>query len=119
MTKSESSSVAKTRFYAEGNQLPKCCHIGCNNDVAVREWKYWSFKGECGRCINARKKGIEVEGVTNIKKKYCENIAKVVNVTPETIIPIFVSEKSTVNILEDVTKDGIHIVIGIHIYNYI
>ena len=74
MTKSESSSVAKTRFYAEGNQLPKCCHVGCNNDVAVREWKYWSFKGECGRCINARKKGIEVEGVTNIKKKYCENI---------------------------------------------
>ena len=73
MTKSESSSVAKTRFYAEGNQLPKCCHIGCNNDVAVREWKYWSFKSECSRCINARKKGLKIPGVKIHKKDFCEN----------------------------------------------
>ena len=45
---------------------------------------------------------------------YCENITKIVNVSKDTAIPIFVFEKSTVNILDEVTKDGIHIIIGIH-----
>ena len=71
MTRSEEQ---KQRFFAEGHSLPKCLNDGCNNDIAVREWKNWSFKAECNACISARKKGKERPGVTKHKKEYCENI---------------------------------------------
>ena len=64
----------KEKFYKAGNKLPKCINEGCNNDVAVREWKYFSFKSECNRCMTARKKAIEPFGIKIHKKSFCENI---------------------------------------------
>ena len=64
---------AKKEFLDKGNKLPLCVNEGCNNDVVVREWKYWSFKSECGRCINARKKGLKIPGIKIHKKDFCEN----------------------------------------------
>ncbi len=63
----------KEKFFAEGHTLPTCVNDGCNNNVQVREWKYWSFKSECSTCATARKKGKTVAGVTQHKKDYCEN----------------------------------------------
>ena len=74
MTEKTKSAIAKEQFYAEGNELPKCANDGCNNDVVVREWKYWSFKSECIRCTTARKNNNTILGVTIHKKNYCENI---------------------------------------------
>ena len=67
------SQQQKARFFAEGHTLPICVNDGCNNNVQVREWKYWSFKSECSSCATARKKGIDRPGVTRHKKNYCEN----------------------------------------------
>ena len=79
------SSIQKAKFYDEGNFLPKCINIGCDNDVAVRDWKYWSFKSECSSCAKSRidKKYLIESGERVIirndnrilihKKEYCEN----------------------------------------------
>ena len=63
----------KEKFFAEGHTLPTCVNDGCNNNVQVREWKYWSFKSECSSCATARKKGVDRPGVVKHKKNYCEN----------------------------------------------
>jgi len=47
---------------------------------------------------------------------YLEQLKKIVKMTGQTF-PVFVLEKPNVNTLEDVTKDGIHIVIGIHLHH--
>tara|TARA_R110002020_G_scaffold365469_1_gene577665 strand:+ start:113 stop:538 length:426 start_codon:yes stop_codon:yes gene_type:complete len=67
------SQQQKAKFFNEGNELPICVNDGCFNKVTVREWKYWSFKSECSRCTNARKKEKTILGVTIHKKIYCEN----------------------------------------------
>lgn len=68
------SEIQKKKFYDMGNTLPRCVNIGCNNDVAVRNWGNWSFKTECTRCQSDRKKGILRDGIIIHKKNYCENI---------------------------------------------
>ena len=69
-----STHPIKKKFLEAGNKIPKCVNEGCDNEVAVREWKYLSFKSECSRCMNARKRGIKIEGVIIHKKDYCENV---------------------------------------------
>jgi hypothetical protein len=63
----------KEAFLKAGMELPTCVNEGCQNKIAVREWKYFSFKSECSRCMTARKKNITTKGVTIHKKKTCEN----------------------------------------------
>tara|TARA_Y100000310_G_C20426111_1_gene689149 strand:- start:365 stop:766 length:402 start_codon:yes stop_codon:yes gene_type:complete len=63
----------KKKFFTEGHTLPMCVNNGCDNYVQVREWKYWSFKSECFSCATARKKNMDIPGVTKHKKNYCEN----------------------------------------------
>jgi hypothetical protein len=67
------SQQMKQKYFAEGHQLPKCLNTGCNGNVLVREWKYWSFKSECSTCTSARKKGITRPGIIQHKKSFCEN----------------------------------------------
>jgi len=67
------SQQMKQKFFAEGHQLPKCLNTGCNGNVLVREWKYWSFKSECSTCTSARKKGITRPGIIQHKKSFCQN----------------------------------------------
>jgi len=47
---------------------------------------------------------------------YLEQLKKIVKITDK-MFPIFVLEKPNVNTLEEVTKDGIHIIIGIHLHH--
>ena len=58
------SEIQKQKFFDRGLELPKCINDGCTNKVAVRNWSNWSFKTECSKCQNDRKKGILREGVT-------------------------------------------------------
>mgnify|MGYP006112262011 FL=1 len=67
------SLTMKEKFYKEGNILPFCINKGCSNNIAVREWKNWSFKSECSSCMNARKENRDIPGVIRHKKRYCEN----------------------------------------------
>ena len=64
----------KENYLAEGKKIPKCVNEGCNNDVIVRDWKYFSFKHYCGDCGRRLSKGLPPrEGVKFSKKNYCEN----------------------------------------------
>ena len=45
--------------------------------------------------------------------RYFEKLQKLLKIPPDTEIPVYIFEKPNVNILEDKTKDGIHIIIGI------
>jgi hypothetical protein len=64
----------KERYLAEGNRIPKCANQGCDNDVIVRDWKYYSFKHNCGDCSRRLRKGMEPrKGVLFSKKNFCEN----------------------------------------------
>lgn len=53
--KGADSAAKKAQFFEEGHTIPKCVNPGCNNLVTCREWKNWSFKSECTRCMTARK----------------------------------------------------------------
>ena len=74
MSIGSAAKIMKHKFYEEKNILPLCVNEGCFNNVAVREWKNWSFKSECHSCMNARKEGRDISGVIRHKKIYCENI---------------------------------------------
>ena len=64
----------KEKYLSEGNKIPKCVNDGCDNDVIVRDWKYYSFKHLCSRCNSLMKKNLPPPlGVTFYKKRYCEN----------------------------------------------
>ena len=72
--KKSKAQIAKEDFLKKGNKIPVCVNNGCENNVTVREWKYWSFKSECSTCINDRKKEKTRKGITIHKKKFCENV---------------------------------------------
>ena len=54
--------------------------------------------------------------ISDLVELYLEQLKKLVTITDEEF-PVFILEKPNVNTLEDVTKDGIHIVIGIHLHH--
>ena len=64
---------------SKGNALPKCINIGCVRPVAIRHWSTAdgntipSLKTECTRCATSRVKGKTLEGISIVKKNYCEN----------------------------------------------
>ena len=51
--------------------------------------------------------------IDDVVDRYFENIKKLINIPEGEEIPVYIFEKPDVNILEDKTKDGIHIIIGI------
>ncbi len=64
----------KEKYLAEGKKIPICVNQGCDNNVVVRDWKYFSFKHHCSDCANRLKKGLPPRpGVSFNKKNYCEN----------------------------------------------
>ena len=64
----------KERYLADGNKIPTCVNQGCNNNVIVRDWKYYSFKHVCSNCKQREQKGLPMRtGVVSYKKRYCEN----------------------------------------------
>ena len=64
----------KEAYLAAGNKIPTCVNQGCNNNVIVRDWKYFSFKHVCSNCKSREQKGLPMrEGVRSYKKRYCEN----------------------------------------------
>tara|TARA_Y100000590_G_scaffold127784_1_gene146101 strand:- start:383 stop:919 length:537 start_codon:yes stop_codon:yes gene_type:complete len=71
--KNNAGSESQKKFYDTGNLIPECVNIGCKNAEAPRDWKYWSFHSECSRCSKARKNGEKLDGISFIKKNYCEN----------------------------------------------
>uniref|UniRef100_A0A6C0ENJ3 SF3 helicase domain-containing protein n=1 Tax=viral metagenome TaxID=1070528 RepID=A0A6C0ENJ3_9ZZZZ len=54
--------------------------------------------------------------ISDLVELYLEQLQKIVTLTDEEF-PVFILEKPNVNTLENVTKDGIHIVIGIHLHH--
>jgi hypothetical protein len=75
------SSQMKQKFFCEGHSVPKCINPGCERDSAAREWKNWSFKSECSRCMNARKNKqyILEEGIKYILDKKGNNLGIVIH----------------------------------------
>tara|TARA_R110002153_G_scaffold168615_5_gene321383 strand:+ start:1657 stop:4470 length:2814 start_codon:yes stop_codon:yes gene_type:complete len=56
------------------------------------------------------------EHITDIIDLYLQILRKIITITEETF-PVFIFEKPNVNTLDDVTKDGIHMIIGIHLHH--
>ena len=46
---------------------------------------------------------------------YCENLKSLLHIPSESSFPIYIFEKPDVNMLDNVTKDGIHIIFGINL----
>jgi len=75
MAQKTQAMLNKERYLAEGNKIPTCVNQGCENDVIVRDWKYYSFKHMCSDCTSRLQKGMPARsGVVFYKKNYCENI---------------------------------------------
>lgn len=55
--------------------------------------------------------------VEDIIELYLQMLKKVVKIEKDIKFPVFVLEKPNVNTLPDVTKDGIHIIIGLNIHH--
>ena len=52
------------------------------------------------------------EHISALVETVIDQLSDMVSLTPGTLLPIFVFEKPDVNLLEDTTKDGVHILIG-------
>jgi len=52
--------------------------------------------------------------INNIIELYFQEIKDMVKIPVNSNIPVFVFEKENVNMLDNITKDGIHMIIGIH-----
>ncbi len=64
----------KRKWLEDGNKIPICANPGCENNVVVRDWKYYSFKHICSNCKSREQKGLPPrDGVISVKKNYCEN----------------------------------------------
>lgn len=59
------------------------------------------------------------EDITNIIELYIDEIKNLLDIPDSTTIPVFVFEKEDVNMLDDITKDGIHMIFGIHMDRYL
>lgn len=74
MAKISEAMKNKAAYLKSGKKIPICANEGCDNNVIVRDWKYYSFKHYCSDCNNRMKNGLEPrEGVKFYKKNYCEN----------------------------------------------
>jgi P4 family phage/plasmid primase-like protien len=56
------------------------------------------------------------EHIVDALAEYFDQISELVDVANGAVIDVFVMEKNDVNILEDKTKDGIHIIIGMQMH---
>lgn len=54
------------------------------------------------------------EHIFDMINLYCEQIYDHLTIKPNISIPVYIFEKNNVNCQEDKTKDGIHMIIGIH-----
>lgn len=54
------------------------------------------------------------EHINEMVNLYFQEITELVDIPIKTKFPIFIFEKENVNMLENTTKDGIHMIIGIH-----
>ena len=74
MVRKTRAMINKEEWLASGKKIPTCVSIGCDKNVMVRDWKYYSFKHLCSDCSKRIRKGLPPrEGVTFLKKDYCEN----------------------------------------------
>ena len=56
----------------------------------------------------------KVDHMNDMVDLYFQEIAGLMDIPSSTQIPVFIFEKENVNMLDEVTKDGIHMIIGIH-----
>ena len=54
------------------------------------------------------------EDINEMVNLYFQEISELIDIPSRTVIPVFIFEKENVNMLENTTKDGIHMIIGIH-----
>lgn len=55
-----------------------------------------------------------MDHITNMIDLYFQEISNMLSIPRTTTIPVFIFEKEDVNMLDEITKDGIHMIIGIH-----
>ena len=63
--------------------------------------------------IEIKERQYKESDVSDIVDLYSESLQELLDIEDELVFTIFVFEKDEVNVLEEVTKDGIHLVCGI------
>ena len=72
--KKTQAMINKEQYLREGKTIPICANIGCNKNVVVRDWKYYSFKHQCSDCTKRQQNNLPPKaGITYLKKTFCEN----------------------------------------------
>lgn len=67
----------KEEFLSKGGKIPICISNGCENNVIVRDWKYFSFKEFCSDCHTRRRKEMPPrKGVTFPPEDYIQKIRR-------------------------------------------
>ncbi len=64
--------------------------------------------------VNIREKQHDISHINDMVGMYMDEIAKLIDIPTDTSVEVYVFEKENVNMLEHVTKDGIHMIIGIN-----
>jgi len=93
----------KQKEYLTEAQLPTCGPI-----LVDLDFRY-------DTCVSKRQH--DSNHVEDIIELYLEALRKIVTIRSNQPFPVFVFEKPNVNKLEKVTKDGIHLIIGINLHH--
>mgnify|MGYP003688679431 FL=1 len=64
--------------------------------------------------VSVEEKQHTVDHINHMVNLYFDEIKTILNVPDGTSVPVFIFEKDDVNMLDEITKDGIHMIIGIH-----
>ena len=64
--------------------------------------------------VSVEEKQHTLDHINDMVDLYFQEIKTILNIPDGTSIPVFIFEKDNVNMLDEITKDGIHMIIGIH-----
>ena len=92
--------------------------LGLKEDFIVMNESYVNYKKENIKNFNIDNQiKHNSEHLEDLIDLYIEKIREILNIEYNKPFPVFVLEKPNVNCLNDKTKDGIHIIIGIKMSN--
>ncbi len=64
--------------------------------------------------VSVEEKQHTTDHINDMVDSYFQEIKTIMDIPESTSIPVFIFEKENVNMLDEITKDGIHMIIGIH-----
>mgnify|MGYP004282381793 CR=1 FL=1 len=70
--KKTQAMINREKYLAEGKKIPTCVNPGCQKNVIVRDWKYYSFKHQCGDCTSRQQKNLPLHLLKIFREVPCK-----------------------------------------------